>query len=154
MSRSPEDFVRELVSIEPELEAELSEHIDDNDGVLPHLFMGDVARWAVRSGSTVVGKPRLERLLGFLEDAYGDGTSDTANVIAASFVEFMVDEPGIVAMFGPKLTHFYRVFVGDESLNAGESTPMPRVCPNCRRSCAETLRRNPRTAARFPESQA
>jgi len=101
-----------LVSLEPELTPELAEHIDDNDGLLPHLFMGDVARWVIRVHQQASSETRLQQLFDFLEAEYGDGTSATANVIAASFVEFMIDEPDIIEMFGPKLTQSYTDFIG------------------------------------------
>lgn len=112
MNRSPQNFVRALVSLEPELAPALAEHIDDNDGLLPHLFMGDVARWVIRARHHVSSETRLRRLFEFLDAEYGDGQSETANVIAASFVEFMIDEPDIVEMFGPKLTKSYTELVG------------------------------------------
>lgn len=112
MSQSPEDFVRALVSLEPDLAPELAEHIDANDGLLPHVFMGDVARWVIRVHRQASSETRLRRLFEFLDAEFGDGQSETANVIAASFVEFMIDKPEIIEMFGPKLTKSYTELVG------------------------------------------
>ena len=118
-------FVERLVEVEPLLGPELEEHRDDNDGVLPHVFMGDVARWAIRMTDSSETE-RLRRTLDFMEHEYGDGKSDVANVIGASFVEYLVDEPAVVRQFGPRLTHSYRVLVGLDRLRPDERPPMPK----------------------------
>lgn len=46
-------LVGELVSRVPELLPVLQAHLDDYDGLLPHLFMGDVTRWISGVSSTV-----------------------------------------------------------------------------------------------------
>ena len=41
-----QEFVEELARVDARLAELLAEHKRDNDEVLPHVFMGDVARFA------------------------------------------------------------------------------------------------------------
>lgn len=125
MNSETDAFVDRLTRMEPLLKPALDEHRKDNDGVLPHVFMGDVARWAIRMTDSSETE-RLRRTLDFMEHEYGDGKSDVANVIGASFVEYLVDEPAVVRQFGPRLTHSYRVLVGLDRLRPDERPPMPK----------------------------
>ncbi len=82
----------------PELLPALTEHAEYYEDVLPHVFFGDVTRYAVEilaSEETDV----LARLLSCLERGLASGDQDVDNLICVSFVENMQDSfPTLDAM--------------------------------------------------------
>jgi len=104
-----EVFIVQLVEYVPQLKELLDEHLKDNGELLPHYFFGDLTRYAVeqvKKGATKAYEP-LARLLIFLEDGLKSGNADVKNLILASFVENLADEPEareqIKKMAGPNL---------------------------------------------------
>jgi hypothetical protein len=115
MSEATIDFMDHLVAQVPALEPLFREHVSDNFGeVLPHVFFGDVSRYAVseflRSEATGAGVRRvpreLESLLAALEDGLAAG-GDVTELIRVSFLENLprLGEPGygVRDLLGPKL---------------------------------------------------
>lgn len=89
-------FVGALVYGNPWLVPILQEHVDDNDGVLPHLLLADVERWAeTRLQSHGATDDQLRCVLGFLESGYAAGDPHIEELISVSFLELLPrqDEP-------------------------------------------------------------
>jgi hypothetical protein len=117
----PDDkaFVMRLVQTLPELQRLFDEHIKDNDELLPHVFMGDVTRFAVAAVHRD-DQARLERLIGFLEGELSKASESVAELIGASFVENLAGEEeairAVVAIGGPALRKEVKAILGDEYL--------------------------------------
>ncbi len=77
-----------LVYAHPDLVSVMQEHLDSYEELLPHVFMADVARWAVRrlerSGSADTA---LLSVLEYLENAYVSRGEDEQELIVVSFLE-------------------------------------------------------------------
>src|SRR5262249_26483038 len=100
-------FVEELVRIDARLADLLAEHKLDNDQALPHVFMGDVARFA--GDLTKHGGPdgdALDAVLGAIERAVTSGVAEVEELAVVSFLENLHqtgDGYGeIVRRLGPK----------------------------------------------------
>jgi len=113
MSEATIDFIDHLVSQVPTLESALREHVSDNFGeVLPHVFLGDITRYAVAEfirGEKGVERPvsqELEALLTALEAGIAAG-DEIAELVCVSFLENLPrpGEPGggIRDLLGPGL---------------------------------------------------
>ena len=110
MSERTISFVRSMAARFPGLEPVLAEHIKDNQEILPHLFFGDMTRYAL--SSVRVGRPdqtpELHRLLDLLEEAFSGGDEELQELIAVSFLENLqsTGDKGahIITMLGPNLT--------------------------------------------------
>jgi hypothetical protein len=112
--REPRDPERhaldELVADVPELRPAWEEHLADNGEALPHVFMGDVARFAkgVGDGGDEALRARLAVALEKLAASEHEGV---VNLIHVSFVEWFVwgdpDEQRAFAVlkksFGPSM---------------------------------------------------
>lgn len=100
-------FVKLLLEAVPELILLYDEHIDDYDGLLEHVLMGDVTRFAEQLYSEGASSECLARLLGFLNKAYSSGDQKLKELISVSFLEnFSRDEEsseGIKAMLSVQL---------------------------------------------------
>lgn len=80
-------FVDRLVKNVPELASLLEEHLKDYNEVLPHVFMGDVTRFArfQVTGSKLSEQGQL--ILEVLEEGMLSGNPDLAELISVSFLE-------------------------------------------------------------------
>src|SRR5262244_661104 len=116
MSTRTVRFVEVLTEMFPSLKSILATHLEDNFGeILPHVFMADVARWAIELFMTTERKnltadeqrSELARLLAFLEDAYAKDGPEIEEMISVSFLEHLPrpNEAGwkIRDLVGPKL---------------------------------------------------
>ena len=107
---SSTELVQRLVDRVPVLRPAYEEHLADYDLVLPHVFFGDVTRWAV--ASYIAGDNGWRTLVAFLEEEYADADYDAQAVIEQSFVENLPypheEGYGIEREFGPRLTEMYR----------------------------------------------
>ncbi|WP_375481772.1 hypothetical protein [uncultured Jatrophihabitans sp.] len=92
----------ETVDVAPGLTAVLAEHIADYD-MLPHVYFGDVSRWAEAEAARSGGSSELVALLALLESSYLTGNGDVQNLIDASFIEMVEDNPAIVKLLQPVL---------------------------------------------------
>jgi hypothetical protein len=99
--------VQRLVAAEPALSADLNEHAETYEQLLPHVFMGELIdrliEWT-RSGEPALA--RVRNVLAAMEDEYGKDF-EVDELIAASFLEDLPErgEPGsdILEFLGPKL---------------------------------------------------
>jgi hypothetical protein len=116
MSEATIDFIDCLVARVPPLQPILREHLSDNFGeVLPHVFLGEVTRYAVAEfvrsnppGSVERrASPELESLLVELEAGVAAG-GEITELIGVSFLENLPrpDEPGggVRDLLGPQLS--------------------------------------------------
>jgi hypothetical protein len=96
----------------PEIEGLYEGHHEDNDALLPHVFMADIARFAERMDARAAQGSRqakgvVDRLLEHLERAIAEGDQRVKDLIAASFVETLDrDRPrfeGFTSRFGVEL---------------------------------------------------
>lgn len=80
------EFCRELGRVLHDISLILQDHINDNDEILPHVFMGDVTRYVVSGG------PERKEVVSRLNKGLAEGSDDIQHVIAASFVENIESE--------------------------------------------------------------
>ena len=88
-------FVGDLLGQVPELQPIFNEHIEDNDELLPHVFMGDVTRFVLslnassssKGMSPVASSQTLLKILDFLEEGMRTGDDNVRELISASFLE-------------------------------------------------------------------
>jgi hypothetical protein len=74
----------------PELRTLLQEHLDDYDGLLPHLLLADVTRWlVVRQSEPGRTDPVVASVLEFLEKYFVSGGEQMSELIAVSVLETM-----------------------------------------------------------------
>ena len=94
----------------------LDEHLDDNFAkLLPHVFMGDVARWFVKEGNSHNASPWVARLVELLDRALVAGSADVRELVQVSFVENLpTTSPGSPALtrLTPALKADYARFSG------------------------------------------
>lgn len=100
-------LIRTLVDHSPSLLSVLQTHVDDYSGLLPHLFMADVARWSVARYEANPGDPELLGVLQFMEESFAAGRAEDHELIAASFLENLPRRSevgsGLPMMLGPGL---------------------------------------------------
>jgi len=77
-----------LVDRVPLLRPLLQEHLDDYDGVLPHLFLADVVRFI----SSELGSEVRSDVSGALEGLFRGGNEHDRELIAVSFLENLPQE--------------------------------------------------------------
>jgi hypothetical protein len=100
---SEEALVRELVAEVTDLRPLLRKHLEDNLGeMLPHLFFGDISRWALDQESRPTGA--LSRLLSLLEDAFEQGVPEVQELLVVSFLENLPSDSSLWDELGPRLT--------------------------------------------------
>ncbi len=70
----------------------LQEHLDDYDGLLPHLFLADVVRFICRGEGVAARRAVVEAL----EDLFRSGGEENRELIGVSFLENLprADEEG------------------------------------------------------------
>lgn len=101
-------FVGALVYSHPWLMPILQEHVDDNEGVLPHLLLADIERWAeVQLKQHGPADEQLCKVLAFLETEYATGHLHVDELISVSFLELLPrpEEPlaELRSLLGPRL---------------------------------------------------
>jgi hypothetical protein len=88
LPRTQPEFVNWLVDRHPGLAPALEEHLATYDELLPHVFFGDVTRYASVLAQEGRETAELDRLLADLNNALSGGTEDeVGNLVWASFVE-------------------------------------------------------------------
>lgn len=80
-------FVGALIHRFPTLAPILQEHLDDYDGLLPHVLMADITRWVVEHFRTVGQEGLLREVLGFIEASFEAAQEHERELIIASFLE-------------------------------------------------------------------
>ena len=100
-------FVEELLRRIPELWPAYDEHLSNNDALLPHVFMGDVCRFATVNVDNPQARVALEALLSVMEDGLTTGGESVKGLIGGSFVENLIGEwaalRGMMPLMGPRL---------------------------------------------------
>ena len=89
-------FVGALVQRFPVLKGLLQQHLDDYDGLLPHVLMGEVTRWLISEFRKDNASPVVREFLGFMETAFANREEHDRELIAVSFLENLprIGEPG------------------------------------------------------------
>jgi hypothetical protein len=98
---SAEAFVHDLLRVAPELKPILDEHLAANDTLLPHVFMADVARFAVAESANVSKRATILKLLNQLEKGLSTADEETRELILASFVENLMAETTALLVLKP-----------------------------------------------------
>jgi len=80
-------LVARLVEVCPPLLPLLQEHLEGYESLLPHVFMGDVTRWAVGQYESDPANADLGALLECLEKSFEGPYPEDHELIAASFLE-------------------------------------------------------------------
>jgi hypothetical protein len=101
-SRKLEDFVAELLVHVPELRSVYDEHINDNDELLPHMFLGDVTRYVVRQveDNAIDTSQSVSRILCLFENEIVNANEDIQELISVSFLENLCGHEDIVTRLG------------------------------------------------------
>jgi hypothetical protein len=82
-----EAFVGAMCFRIQELMPLLQEHLDDNESLLPHLFMGDVTRWVIQRYVHDATDETLLELLDFIESSFKDANKESRELVSVSFLE-------------------------------------------------------------------
>jgi hypothetical protein len=102
VSQATESFIQDLLRSVPELERLFKEHLDDNEGtVLPHVFMGDVTRFAIAATKDVHMESVLQRILAQMNTGVAEGNEDVRELVTVSFLENLLGEDAAVAVMKP-----------------------------------------------------
>jgi hypothetical protein len=102
-----ESFIKELARTAPDLQRILDTHIRDNNVVLPHVLMGDIARFVIAEARYITTRPTIIQLLHVIEKGLTAGTEEVKELIEASFVENLIGESAAIRsmknFMGPNL---------------------------------------------------
>ena len=83
---SYDDVIEHLLEQLPEFRAEVEDHIQFNEGLLPHVLFGDLTRFVLRAREQ--GRDDVvRRALEFLDEALRHGDEQVDNLVSVSFVE-------------------------------------------------------------------
>lgn len=105
-----EQLARDIAARIPEFEELLSDHIENEHGVLPHMFFWDVYQETMRSflegdDDAASDLPDWREVLRFLEEQSSLGVLEIDKVIVTSFLEYLPfpGEPGhdMIEHLGP-----------------------------------------------------
>jgi len=109
----PDELFSQIVNACPGFEAQVREHIQDNDEILPHFLMGDVGSlvksYFGQSTSIASAPPsetELRRILEVLDSAMARGGSEIEELIGVSFIEYIWNQShfnDLRPMLGPAL---------------------------------------------------
>jgi hypothetical protein len=127
------DATREFVAAVPELQRALNEHVTYYDELLPHVFFGDVSRFA-HDVARAQNEELAQRIGSALERMAASPDDNAVNVIHVSFIEYFVwgDEAEQAAFewlsrfFGPAMhawTEEFRAYSDELQAAAAEPTP-------------------------------
>ena len=87
-----EIFVDGLLQGIPGLRTLYDKHIRDYDSLLPHVFMGDVTRFAIADSDKPQSRDTISALFEQLESGLQAGNDEVTELIVVSFVENLVGE--------------------------------------------------------------
>ncbi len=80
-----------------------SEHIEDNDILLTHVFFGDVTRFFVQEVQGGEAGDFVRRILAISENALEFGSTEVQELISVSFVENLVEYDDVLDIITPQL---------------------------------------------------
>jgi len=87
-------LVDRVVAVVPGLATVYQEHLVDYDGLLPHVFFGDVCRRLADLAQTGDERP-LILAVHEMDEALKSGDQDVTDLIGASFVENLEDDEDV-----------------------------------------------------------
>ena len=106
-------FVGALVDRVPALLNVLQVHLDDNNDLLPHLFLADVTRWLLREYTADESSTSVRDALEFMEHAYSRTRDHPSELISVSFLENLplpgAEGSKIREVLGPSLAAQLRI---------------------------------------------
>lgn len=108
MDDPSEVLIRDLATRFDGLKALLAEHVEDNDEILPHVFMADVTRW-VEGGAA---DSERAAVLDQLEQEYGGDDVGVRELITVSFLENLSEGSLTVLGLPPLLRAEYEELYG------------------------------------------
>ena len=95
-------FIEELLRLLPQLKSIYNEHLADNDDtLLPHVFMGDVTRFVIAETKKSKRRDILQRLFVHLEEGLKGGPKEVKELIVVSFVENLTGETAVLKTIKP-----------------------------------------------------
>lgn len=102
-----EDFVRQFVAGSPALKPLLQQHSADYLEILPHVFLSELANWALTAWQVPERRAVVEEVLRRLEAEFAEGAPRIKEFIATGFLESL-PPPGtsgqeISRQLGPQL---------------------------------------------------
>ena len=104
---APAQLFQHIAEVVPSFAPVLSEHLQDNSELLPHVLMSDLLRFVgARIDQHGQIADEVATILDILEDEVSGDDADTVNAIAVSFLENIEAEPffsKLYARLGPKL---------------------------------------------------
>ena len=105
MCNKTQNVIEDLMDRVPELVPLFHEHLQDNDTLLPHVFMGDVSRFVLElcERPTAERLEILSRIVSYLEDAWKAGCDEERNLIDVSFLENVANEGSASAFLCTRL---------------------------------------------------
>jgi hypothetical protein len=113
-------FISELVTAVPQLEDLLSRHIAEHGELLPHVYMGDVSRFAIQqhresTESSTNLRAVLNMLFTILERGAAQGSENVQDLVTASFLENVAEEmtssTDLQSYLGPVLKRKLRLVI-------------------------------------------
>ena len=117
---NPRALFDSIVVVSPQFGEVMREHLDDNDGLLPHLLMSDLLRYIGTRLIAAQGTPvanheemhlEIGKVLQLLDTAFVGGNPETENAIAVSFIEDIDSDKffcDLEPMLGPNLRAEHR----------------------------------------------
>jgi len=103
-------FCKRVAQICPELSDLFQEHVDYYEEILPHVFFGDVAHFAVTGIKSDDDHGTMQKLLDLLEQGLSENDPEIDNLVHASFIENEPAMADVLPMAGPKLSAAIRKF--------------------------------------------
>jgi len=123
-SLSYTQVVPRLLREVPELVTTMSEHVRDNDEVLPHVFFGDLTRY-VHSEVAHGRSDTVRRILIVLEMAVASQDQRTRDLVGVSFLENLQSDPTVFsalsALAGPEMKSALALERARRGLSPGKS---------------------------------
>ena len=104
-------FAGQLISAVPALLSVRDRHLEEYDELLPHVFMGDVTRFAVANAGTGNSGGSLPALLAVLEKGLNSDNHAVAELIGVSFVENLCGETAAIEWMLPRMGKLLRLEV-------------------------------------------
>lgn len=98
-----EQFARKILAIVPELHETYKAHIDNNDELLPHVFLGDITRFILHASKMIDQRDAITRLLKVLEDGLLSDQDEIVELVTVSFIENLCGEDEAIAFMHPQL---------------------------------------------------
>lgn len=88
-------LVQRLADHSPFVASLLQGHLEDNDEILPTLFLGEVGKWFEKAYQKRISAPgdfaETIAVVQILEDAFSRGDDAMKNLIAVGFVEMLLN---------------------------------------------------------------